>query len=225
MKNFNNTNGITLIALILTMIIILILTAATINAVNEGRLFSYANNAATSYSAAAREENSIIAGYLFKLNGSQPKPHSIYYNTPYVFRGTGTYNNQERPITVTFEINTDNSISVTNLYECGLKEGEGSGSIYDGFGGRLVTTKGGNEELIISSIEYLTDYTGYNSLGLPVTVWYNNAGENWTMTIPGAIVDIDTGTRTIDIGNGAVTGTYSIDGKTINLAGRTFVIE
>ncbi len=64
MKNIRENKGITLIALIITIIVLLILAAVTISAVNEGNLFSHANNAATAYSEAATEENTMISRYL-----------------------------------------------------------------------------------------------------------------------------------------------------------------
>ncbi len=62
-----NEKGITLVALIITIIVLLILAVVTISAVNEGSLFSHANNAATSYSKAQDEENTMIANWLTEL--------------------------------------------------------------------------------------------------------------------------------------------------------------
>ena len=68
--NIKKAKGITLIALIITIVILLILAVVAINAVNEGSLFAHANNAATAYSEAAEEENSIISSYLALLEGN-----------------------------------------------------------------------------------------------------------------------------------------------------------
>ncbi len=65
--------GITLVALIITIIVLLILAVVTISAVNEGSLFSHANNAATTYSEAADEENTLITGYISKLEQYEGK--------------------------------------------------------------------------------------------------------------------------------------------------------
>ncbi len=59
--------GITLVALIITIIVLLILAVVTISAVNEGSLFSHANNAATTYSKAQKEENTMISNWLTEL--------------------------------------------------------------------------------------------------------------------------------------------------------------
>ena len=61
------SKGITLVALIITIIVLLILAVVTISAVNEGSLFSYANNAAESYSKAQEEENTMISNWLTEL--------------------------------------------------------------------------------------------------------------------------------------------------------------
>ncbi len=67
MKNFKKEKGITLVALIITIIVLLILAVVTISAVNEGSLFSYANNAAEGYSKAQEEENTMISNWLTEL--------------------------------------------------------------------------------------------------------------------------------------------------------------
>ena len=67
MKNLKKEKGITLVALIITIIVLLILAVVTISAVNEGSLFSYANNAATAYSAAQEQENTMISNWLTEL--------------------------------------------------------------------------------------------------------------------------------------------------------------
>ena len=55
------SNGITLVALIITIIVLLILAVVTIAAVNEGKLFEHANNAAKIYSEKAEEENALLS--------------------------------------------------------------------------------------------------------------------------------------------------------------------
>ena len=67
MKNLKSNKGITLVALIITIIVLLILAVVTISAVNEGNLFSHANNAATTYSEKAEEENSLISSYIAEI--------------------------------------------------------------------------------------------------------------------------------------------------------------
>ncbi len=67
MKRIKKEEGITLVALIITIIVLLILAVVTISAVNEGSLFSHANNAATTYSEKATEENALISDYITKI--------------------------------------------------------------------------------------------------------------------------------------------------------------
>ena len=71
-SNLKEKNGITLVALIITIIVLLILAVVTISAVNEGSLFAHANNAATMYKDAAERENSL----LYNLIGNiKPQGH------------------------------------------------------------------------------------------------------------------------------------------------------
>ncbi len=62
-----NNKGITLVALIITIIVLLILAVVTISAVNEGGLFSHANNAVIEYDKAVKKENTLISKYLSEL--------------------------------------------------------------------------------------------------------------------------------------------------------------
>ncbi len=59
--------GITLVALIITIIVLLILAVVTISAVNEGSLFSHANNAVDKYGKESEKENSMISNYIDKI--------------------------------------------------------------------------------------------------------------------------------------------------------------
>ena len=65
---FKKDNGITLIALIITIIIMLILAVVTINALSEGNIFNHANNAATLYVEEAEKENKIISQSLDRMD-------------------------------------------------------------------------------------------------------------------------------------------------------------
>ncbi len=83
--------GITLVALIITIIVLLILAVVTISAVNEGSLFSYANNAAEGYSKAQKEENTMISNWLTELakhDSGEENPKDYPLNEEDV---TGTY--------------------------------------------------------------------------------------------------------------------------------------
>ena len=60
MKYLKRKNGITLIALIITVIIMLILVAVTIQVATEGNLFKHAGNAVKETKNAILEENYIL---------------------------------------------------------------------------------------------------------------------------------------------------------------------
>lgn len=64
-KNFN---GITLIALILTVIVLLILAAVTISAVKGDGIINYAKNSTDEYTQKQTEENTILQGYSDYIN-------------------------------------------------------------------------------------------------------------------------------------------------------------
>ncbi len=55
------TKDITLVALIVSIIILLILSGVTIQSVNEGNLFAHVNNAVTKYSSSAELENTKVS--------------------------------------------------------------------------------------------------------------------------------------------------------------------
>ena len=74
--NLKEQKGTTLIALIITIVVLLILAVVTISAVNEGSIFAHANNAATRYSQEAERENALIHNLLGILpgEGTQDNP-------------------------------------------------------------------------------------------------------------------------------------------------------
>lgn len=66
---FKNQKGITLVALVITIIVLLILAGVAITlAVNHGDLFNHANNAATKWNAAVQNEAGTISNLLNDLN-------------------------------------------------------------------------------------------------------------------------------------------------------------
>ncbi len=73
LKNKQKTNeGITLIALVITIIILLILAGVAINAIfNQGELFNKANEAVDKWNIALKEENDVIGGLIDDLNSRQ----------------------------------------------------------------------------------------------------------------------------------------------------------
>ena len=70
MKRTKMQNGITLIALIITIIMLLILAVVTIGSIKNSNIITYAQNAATDYNGAKVDEESTIDGYesLIELN-------------------------------------------------------------------------------------------------------------------------------------------------------------
>jgi hypothetical protein len=76
MKRTKTQKGITLIALIITIVILLILAVVTINEVKGDGIIRYAKNAATDYTAKANEEQILLNSYLDQLNLNNPNGNS-----------------------------------------------------------------------------------------------------------------------------------------------------
>ena len=68
MKKSEKQNGITLIALVITIIILLILAGISISALTNQGLFGKAQQAKQEAENAQREENEILANYLEQMN-------------------------------------------------------------------------------------------------------------------------------------------------------------
>lgn len=68
MKNFKKNNGITLVALIITIVVLLILASVAISTITNDGIINHANNAATSYKNKANEEGNFLNGYESLLN-------------------------------------------------------------------------------------------------------------------------------------------------------------
>ena len=63
MKKIKVQKGITLIALIITIIVLLILAVVTIGEIQDGKIITYAQNAANDYNEEKGKEESTISGY------------------------------------------------------------------------------------------------------------------------------------------------------------------
>ncbi len=96
--------GITLVALIITIIVLLILAVVTISAVNEGSLFSHANNAATKYKEGAEAEDSTIQRLLGKLGQD---------SNAVAEQGDYTYTIENGEVTIT-GLSPDGKAKITN---------------------------------------------------------------------------------------------------------------
>lgn len=68
-------NGITLIALIITIIVLLILAGVAISlTIDRGMLFGRANEAATNWNTSVRNEQETISNLIAQLNGENDIP-------------------------------------------------------------------------------------------------------------------------------------------------------
>lgn len=73
--------GITLVALIITIIVLVILAAVSIAAVYNSRVVDYAVNGATGYTQAAVDENNILSGTESLLDSTLDRINQILYGT------------------------------------------------------------------------------------------------------------------------------------------------
>ncbi len=68
MKSTKTNKGITLIALIITIVVLLILAVVAISSITNDGILHYAQNAASSYNQAQKNEAGMLNGYLDYLN-------------------------------------------------------------------------------------------------------------------------------------------------------------
>ena len=68
MKNIKREKGITLVALIITIVVLLILATVTIRSVTGNGIISNAKNASEKYQEAQNSEEAILAEYMNYLN-------------------------------------------------------------------------------------------------------------------------------------------------------------
>ena len=72
MRRTKMQKGITLIALIITIVVLLILAVVTIGAIQESKIIAHAKNAATTYNDEKSKEESAIAGYESLIDSKLP---------------------------------------------------------------------------------------------------------------------------------------------------------
>ena len=72
MKKTKLEKGITLIALIITIVVLLILAGVAIATVQESDIIAHAENATSTYKTKADEENTILEGYLATIEENMP---------------------------------------------------------------------------------------------------------------------------------------------------------
>ena len=85
MKKTKTQKGITLIALIITIVVLLILAAVAISSIQNDGILKYAQNAASDYNKAIRDEQSMLDEYLDYLKGENWT--TIYEGTTYTEDG------------------------------------------------------------------------------------------------------------------------------------------
>ena len=73
MKKLKTQKGITLVALIITIVVLLILAVVTIGAIQESKIIAHAKNASTSYNDEKAKEESAIAGYESLIDSYLPR--------------------------------------------------------------------------------------------------------------------------------------------------------
>ena len=78
MKQIKNESGITLIALVVTIIILLILAGVSITTLSSGGLFGRAESSAAKYEQASRAENSTITSLMDKYDRYEESTSSKY---------------------------------------------------------------------------------------------------------------------------------------------------
>ncbi len=220
--------GITLVALIITIIVLLILAVVTISAVNEGSLFSHANNAAEAYSKSAEEENSLISNYISKISSEkvniEKNEYDFYSNVPYKTSFEETKYDETFEVRYTFIINDDNSVDMKIWRDWSYEEGEAIPYSYDIFG-RYKKTEDNTQEFSIDSLEYDTIYQAISPTGDIAKIYFNDDGNfNSEYTIAKEKVSIDGANRKIIL-CGSVEAVWSEDGTTISVAGKTFTVD
>ncbi len=81
MKSTKTNKGITLIALIITIVVLLILAAVAISSIQENGILGYAQNAADSWNKALQNEAGMLNGYLDYLNQLNQQTCSVHQFT------------------------------------------------------------------------------------------------------------------------------------------------
>lgn len=93
MKRTKAQKGITIIALIITVVILLILAAVTITAVNEGGIISHSESATSVYNKVEKNEMQTLGGYENLINNTINKDKTNVENQENNDEGQG--NNDE----------------------------------------------------------------------------------------------------------------------------------
>ena len=92
-KNLRKNNGITLVALVITIIILLILAGIGIQAITQNNLFEQAKKAKNATENSQKEENKTLLGYMDKIN--EYLPETLSYKVSNGEIAIGSYVNYE----------------------------------------------------------------------------------------------------------------------------------
>ena len=79
MKSLRTQKGITLVALIITIVVLLILAAVAIGAVKDSNIIGHSQNAAVSFNQAKANEMDALAKYEQEINKYVPKTGNVEY--------------------------------------------------------------------------------------------------------------------------------------------------
>ena len=75
MRKIKTQRGITLIALIITIVVLLILAAVAVNSIQDGGILGHASNAADTYKEGERKEGSILGNLIAYIKANTPHEH------------------------------------------------------------------------------------------------------------------------------------------------------
>lgn len=185
-KKIKQNKGITLIALIITIVVLLILAVVTINAVNEGGIFTHTQNAANKQTIAAEKEEIQLAVSEWKMekySGNSPD-FVTFMNTRLSGKAT-VVSNGDNTYSVTFSktgneytVNENGNIDGPKVVTPGITispatltvEPEGTGTLTATFTGGLsgtitwqssdtsvVTVSGDNATCTVTAVTGITE--------------------------------------------------------------------
>ena len=167
MKNQNkkNNKGITLVALIITIIVLLILAVVAIGAITNDGIISKAKQARDDYGKAQDKENSILQGYLDKINDNAGNGNNGSGNENQGNGSTGNENNGNGSIEN--ESNEDGTAPLVDEYgndakNIILSETENI-DVYDEYGNKIVVPAG-----FMIRVDESTTYADHVTEGLVI---------------------------------------------------------
>ncbi len=215
--------GITLVALIITIVVLLIIAAVTINAVSGEKIIEHADNAAAEFERASTEENAMIGNivsgmydYARQSKYGIQNAYGFYFNREYKYVYTNEYDINHEKLINGYSTSTfyENGAILCILYEeVGFVEGSAL-HCYDMLG---------NEYFETESFSYNVPYTGTGTFNETYTLIVDNNGNVLER------VEFPSGTATYSentaaIGND-ITLTFSNEGQTLISNGKTYILQ